>query len=321
MLNTFSAASRGPSFRSISRVTSKKLRTIALFAVKAVVSGLLLTIIFRKAGLQNILSHFREMDPRYFIASSLIYLFTLYLSSLRWGVLLRGGHPLSRLFSLYLLGSFFNNLLPGVVGGDAVKAYYLYRDTKKGGESLASVFMDRYIGFFALLSIGMVSGLAAFRDLETIHMAWVTPLLFAGFLAGSLVVFGLQIGRRFGAVADFYDYFHGVIRDPKVLGKAFALSLAVQTLSILEIFIIARGIGQHPSFSALFVFVPVILTVTIVPVSISGLGVREGAFVVLFGMTGISAEASATISFLWFLSIAAPSLLGLIEYLRRPRGS
>ncbi len=300
-------------------MTSKTFRTIALLSIKLAVSALLLALIFRKAGLQNIAAHFREMDPRYFIASSLIYLLTLCLSALRWRVLLRGGHPFGRLFSLYLMGSFFNHLLPGVVGGDAVKAYYLYRDTQQGGRSLASVFMDRYVGFFALLAIGMISGAAAFRDLAEVGMEWVTPLLFAGFLAGSLAVFGLRIGRRFAAIANFYDYFHEVIRDPKVLGKAFLFSLAIQTLSILEIYIIARGIGQHPSFPALFVFVPIILTITVVPVSISGLGVRESAFVVLFGLTGIPAGASATISFLWYLSLAVPSLLGLIEYFRRPR--
>ncbi len=300
-------------------MTTKTIRTIALFAIKGVVSAFLLVLIFRKAGLQNILSHFREMDPRFFVLSSLVYLVTLYVSALRLAVLLRGSHPRGRLFSLTLIGSFFNNLLPGAVGGDAVKVYYLYRDTQQGGRSLAAVFMDRYIGFVALLCIGLGSGLVAFHDLETIRMQWVTPLLFAAFLAGSLLVFGLRIGRRFKAVSNFYDYFHDVIRDPKVVGKAFALSLIVQTLSILEIYIIALGIGHRPPFTALFVFVPIIFTVTMLPVSISGLGVRESAFVILFGLAGVSAEASTTISFLWFLSIAAPSLLGLVEYLRRPR--
>jgi len=86
--------------------------------------------------------------------------------------------------------------------------------------------------------------------------------------------------------------------------------------TILEIYAVSLGLGQQPSFTALFVFVPLIITVMMVPVSISGLGLREGAFVVLFGLTGISAEASAAISFLWFLSVATGSLPGLFLYLR-----
>jgi uncharacterized membrane protein YbhN (UPF0104 family) len=179
--------------------------------------------------------------------------------------------------------------------------------------------MDRYVGYAALLCIGLASGLAAFRDLEAVRMQWLTPLLFLSFLCGSLAVFGLRIGRRFAAVADFYEYFHETMRNRPVLAKAFLLSLGVQVLSILMVYLISRGIGHQLPFAALFVFVPIIITAMMVPLSISGLGIREGAFVLLFGLIGIPAEASTTISFLWFLSIAAASLAGLVEYLRRRR--
>ena len=80
---------------------------------------------------------------------------------------------------------------------------------------------------------------------------------------------------------------------------------------------VARSIGQTLSFTELFIFVPIIMTLMIIPVSISGFGVREGAFVALFGLTGIPSSVSVSLSFLWFLSTAAASLIGLVEYLRR----
>ena len=293
------------------------LRRTGLVLAKLAVSSLLLAFVLRKAGLQNVLAHLREMDLRFFVLSSLLYLAVLFLASVRWSILLGGKHPIGRMYSLTLIGAFFNHLLPGAVGGDAVKAYYLYREAGQGGRVIASVFMDRYVGYVALLSIGLVSGLAAFGELRTIGMQWLTPLLFIAFLAGSLVVFGLRIGRRFASIADFYGYFHETMRDRRVLAKTLLLSFGVQALSILMIYLIARGTGQRPAFAALFVFVPIIITATMVPVTISGLGIREGAFVLLFGLTGMSAEASTAISLLWFLSVAASSLLGLIEYLRR----
>jgi uncharacterized membrane protein YbhN (UPF0104 family) len=218
-----------------------------------------------------------------------------------------------------MIGSFFNNLLPGVIGGDAVKIFYLYRDTKKGSSSFGSVFMDRYMGFFALLSIGLISGLIAFGELRKIGMQWVLPLLFAAFIAGSMAFFGLRMGKRFAAVADFYDYFHKYFKRKTVMIKAFLLSVLIQLISIFMVYVISLGIGQKPSFAALFVFVPVIITVMVIPVSLSGFGVREGAFVMLFGLTGISSEASMSISFLWFLSIALASMIGLLEYFRYRR--
>lgn len=296
-------------------------RKAVLIIAKIAVSGALLAFILRKAGIGNVAAHLRDMDPRYFALVSLIYLLILFLTAVRWRLLLGGAQPVGRIFSLCLIGSFFNHLLPGAVGGDAVKVYYLYRETQQGGKSLASVFMDRYIGYFGLLSIGLASGIAAFRDLAAVGMQWVAPALFASFLAGSLLVFGLRIGRRFASVANFYDFFHETLRNRPVMAKAYAISLLIQTLTILSVSLIARGLGQSPSFAALFVFVPIVITVMMVPVSISGLGLREGAFVLLFGLTGVPAEASASISFLWFLSIAAASLLGLVEYLRyRNRG-
>ena len=296
-----------------------KRKKAFLLAFKITVSGCLLTFVLSKVGLQNILSHLKEMDLRFFFLSSLVYVLTIFLASLRWGALLKRSLPGKKLFSLCLIGGFFNHFMPGAIGGDAVKAYYLYKETGHGGSSLGSVFLDRYVGYFALLSIGLLSGIAGYGELKALGLHWLTPALFLLFLSGSLLFFGLRIGRRFTAIADFYDFFHDTLRDRRAMGKAFLLSLMIQVLTILEVYFITVGLGQHPPFTALFVFVPLIITVTAIPISISGLGLREGAFVVLFGLTGISAEASTAISFLWFLSVMAGSLVGLGEYIRQGR--
>lgn len=294
-------------------------RKIFLFILKFAVSGALLTFIMRKAGIGNILAHVREMDLRFFLSACLLYLFITFLTAWRWSLLLGGKHPVGKLYSLSLIGGFFSNLLPGAVGGDAVKIYYLYRETRQGGLSLASVFMDRYIGYFGLLSLGLIAGIAGFRDLAAVHLQWAAPLLFTAFLAGSLTVFGARIGRRFASIANFYEYFHDMLRDRRLIAAAYGISLTVQVLTVLSVYLIAIGMGQRPPLGTLFVFVPIIITVMMVPLSISGLGLREGAFVVLFGLIGIPAEAATSISFLWFLSIATASLAGLVEYIRYKR--
>jgi hypothetical protein len=291
-------------------------KKVAFLLIKITVSTALLVYIFKKAGIREVVSHLQTMNIWLFGCSSLIYLFIMMISSVRWKLLLAQYHPITKIFSLYMIGTFFNTILPGAVGGDAVKAYYLYKDTGKGGSSIGSVFLDRYIGFFALLSMGTLSGIFAFRDLCKIRMQWVIPMLFALFIVGSLIFFRLRIGERFSAVSDFYDYFHNAIGNRASIVKAYLLSLLIQTLTIFSVYILAAGIGQPLTFTALFVFVPIIIVITMIPLSISGLGIRESAFVALFGLTGVSPEASMSISFLWFLSIASASLLGLIEYVR-----
>jgi len=281
----------------------------------------LLAFIFRKAGLQNILSHLGTMDLRYFFLSSLLYVAIVAIAAVRWSFLLESRYSMRKLFSLYFIGSFFNHILPGSIGGDTVKMYYLYRDTKKGGSSFGSVFLDRYIGLFSLLTMGLTAGIIAFDELKAVRMQWVIPLLFTANIVGSAIFFGFRIGKRFSVVADFYDYFHTYLRRKMVLVKVFILSVILQVLSIGMIYLIALGLGQQLSFTALFVFVPIIVTVTTLPISISGLGVRESAFVLLFGLVGVPAQESASISFLWFLSIATTSLIGLVEYVRFRRES
>ncbi len=292
----------------------KRALTILL---KAAVSALLLALIMRKAGLHDIALRMRSVNGWLFFLSTALYVVMAWFGALRWRILLDGRYRAGKLFSLHMIGNFFNTILPSSMGGDAVKAYYLYRETKQAGVSFGSIFLDRYMGLAARLTLGLVSCAAAFTDLEAIGMQWAIPALFAVFTLGSLAALRLRMGGRFDAVADFYEYVNGRLRNPQVLLKTFALSLVIQTLLILMIAAVARSIGQTLSFTELFILVPIIMTLMIIPVSISGFGVREGAFVALFGLTGIPPSVSVSISFLWFLSTAAASLIGLVEYVRR----
>ncbi len=295
------------------RNARKKLFSLAL---KFLVSAIFLYLVFDRADVLDVFSHLASIQPLYFIASVMLYVIATFISAERWRVLLNEPYGLGRLFSLYMIGSFFNNLLPGMIGGDAVKAYYLYSDTKKGGSSLGSVFMDRYTGFIALMVIGLVAGLIGFQELKEVNMHLVMPALFVIFILTSVFIFGFRIGRRFSMVSDFYEYFHYYIRKKKIMLYTFFLSIIVQLIGVVMVYLISRGIGLSPRMLTLLVFVPVITTAMTVPVSISGFGVREGAFVILFGLIGISPEAAASVSFLWFLSYATASLIGLVEFLR-----
>ncbi len=297
------------------RMKKKFLATL----LKLAVSALLLVLIVKKAGPHSVLMHIRSMNLWLFLLSTAIYIVMSWIVALRWRILLEGRYGVGKLFSLQMIGNFFNTILPSSMGGDAVKAYYLYRESKQGGKSFGSVFLDRYMGLLARLSLGLVSALAASAELKSIGMQWAIPALFAVFTAGSLVMLRFRIGGKFGAVADFYDYIQSRLKSRRMVLKTFLLSLVIQTLLILMIATVALSIGRTLSFIELFVFVPIIMTIMIIPASISGFGIREGAFVTLFGLTGIPSAVSVSISFLWYLSTAAASLIGLVEYLRYRR--
>lgn len=293
-----------------------KVNKTLLFALKLTISGSLLYLVLKRAGIGKVFGLLADIDPWSFAAAVAIYLAAQLLSSFRWRLFLQGGYGIRRLYPLYLLGSFFNTFLPGLVGGDMVKAYYLYREAGEGTRTLASVFMDRYTGFVTLMLMGLVAfpfGLKYFRGS---WIEWLLPLIVLVFAVLSLVFFGLRLGDRIRFLKDFYGYFHFYRRQRGTMARAVLLSAVVQGILVIAVYILALGLGQRIPLASFFIFIPIVVTMAALPVSISGVGLREAAFVLLFGTVGVRPEAATAISFAWFLSIATGGLAGAYEYLR-----
>ncbi|MDA8241765.1 MAG: lysylphosphatidylglycerol synthase transmembrane domain-containing protein [Nitrospiraceae bacterium] len=298
-----------------------KINKTAFFLFKLVVSALSLYIVFSEAGPRQILSMMRRIGPLYFFTACLIYIAAQAISTFRWKLLLPENFTFRKLFSLYMIGAFFNSFLPGLVGGDVVKAYYLNKDARKLGVTLASIFMDRYVGYVALMIVGMVSYPFALRYFGASVYKWVMPAIVCAFIVGSFLFFGLRLGRRFTTMSEFYEYFVLLKSRKVVIAKAVLMSLCVQIMGFSAVALLASAMGEDIPIFLLFVFLPIIITVTTVPISISGLGVREGAFVLLLGLIGIRPELATSLSLSWFFSSFLGSLPGLAAYIKQTGGA
>ncbi len=304
---------------------NKRVKKAALLIFKAAVSSALLIYLFSKVGGTAVIENAILLSPLHFGAAVALYLFATYLSSLRWKLLIPQPVGTRRLFSMYIVGSFFNVCLPGIIGGDAVKAYYLSRELKQpasaadagtGSMAVASVFMDRYMGLAALLLIGLAAFPAGFELLRNASMVWALPVIFAAFVAASVLLFRFRFGERFKLLVGVYDCFNYYFTKRHVLMKSFLHSIAIQITGVLSVYVLARGMSLDVTFISLLVFLPMIILISMIPVSISGLGIREGAFVFFLGTTGVPPEKAMTLSILWFLSLVVAGLWGFIEYLR-----
>jgi len=295
---------------------ARKINKILLFVIKLIVSSCLLYFVLSKTEVEKVFSLIKTIYPLAFAASVLIYISSLYVSAMRWKLLLPGEFRVKRLFSLYLIGSFFNTFLPGAVGGDAVKSYYLYKEINKGSLSIASVFMDRYLGFISLMLMGSAGFILGFRYLKGSEVVWLMPLIILLFLILSLIIFGLRLGKGIKILSEFYEYFDYYRKQKALFVKAIFLSLIIQSVNTISMYIITRGLGQHIPLVYFFIFFPIIATISALPISIAGIGVREGSYVLLFGSIGIKPEIATAMSFAWFLSVATGGLAGLFEYLR-----
>lgn len=293
-----------------------KANKILLIALKLAISSSLLYLVLTKTGIEEVFLTLKSVSILSFIAAVALYIVAQMTSTIRWKLLLPEGIGIRRVFSLYMIGAFFNTLLPGVIGGDAVKGFYLYQLTGKGSMSLASVFMDRYIGFIGLIIICTLSFPFGYKYFSGSHLEWMLPFVIVSFIIASFLIFGLRLGRQIRLLSEFYAYFHTYRNQTRIILQALGLSIILQLMVIFTVYVLALGMGQDIPFLVFLIFLPLIILFTMIPVSISGLGVRESAFVLFFGLVGMKPEVSTALSLLWFLTVTTASLIGLIEYLK-----
>jgi uncharacterized membrane protein YbhN (UPF0104 family) len=287
-----------------------------IFVLKLAVSSLSLYVVFSKIDVREFALMLTKIGPLFFLVTALPYILAQVVSTWRWKLLLPEQFRFGRLFSLYMIGSFFNSFLPGVIGGDAIKAYYLNKDAKKISLTLASVFMDRYFGYASLMIIGISAFPFAYRYFDGTAYRLLMPGIFVAFVAASFLFFGLKLGKRIGSVAEIYEYFGRLKSRKDVIVKAVLLSFVVQLLNFVMVIILALAMGENIPLILLFVFLPIIITVTTIPISVSGLGVREGSFVLLLGLIGVRPEVATSLSLSWFLASFLGGLPGLVAYIR-----
>ena len=104
--------------------------------------------------------------------------------------------------------------------------------------------------------------------------------------------------------------------EPVVLLKAFGVSFIIQFMSITIFYLISKGLDMTVSIGYFFLFVPIAVTISMIPISLSGLGLREGAFVYLFTKVGATDAQALTVSLASFAVTVLLGLIGGIEYIR-----
>ena len=247
------------------------------------------------------------------------------LATLRWQQVLAAlGRPtgIRRLFSHTMAGQFVSNVLPTTIGGDILRVSRLSRDTGESPDTFASVVLERVTGWLVLPVITLL-GLAlnpGLRHLGTAtQVALGLALVTLALLAGTLVAVS---SRRFGsryAVRDGWRRFAGAIHlgltrmraHPRSALAVIGAGFAYQFVLVLSAVAAAQALGLRPAgLTALLAFFPAVLIVQVLPIGISGLGIREGAFVLFLGPLGVATEEAIALGLLLYLLNLAVSLLG-----------
>jgi len=254
-----------------------------------------------------------------------------YICIYRWRMLMRPLMPvpsLSHLFGIYCIGLFFNLTFPTVVGGDVVKMYYAGKPTKSYAQSFAATFLDRDAGMFAMMIIACIAILIHPVGVPGIPVSLIIWAAFGAFLAGNIAIFAPFLHRRLTGllrrlhlqkIAAKVDTISGAFlimgKHKSLLLGSLLISFVNQLLVISVTWIMALGLRIDISPLWFLVFVPVITLISMVPVSLNGMGLREYAFMSLFGAIGVLRESCIALGLLSSIVLILSSLPGGIVYM------
>jgi glycosyltransferase 2 family protein len=273
-----------------------------------------------------------DLVPRWTVASAAwltvaaaLTLAGIVLSALRWQKVLDALEipaRLPRLVSHNLAGQFVSNVLPTTIGGDVLRVSRLSRDTGESPGTFASVVLERLTGWLVLPVITLI-GFVVNPGLRHLGAATRVALILAfvtlALLVGVLAAAGSpRLGGRFAA-RDGWRRFVGAVHlgierlrsHPSAAANVLLAGFAYQLALVLSAVAAAQALGLRPAgLTALLAFFPAVLIAQVLPISMSGLGVREGAFVLFLGPLGVADEQAIALGLLLYLLNLAVSLLG-----------
>src|SRR6266481_4024216 len=274
----------------------------------------------------------RNAEYRWVLLAILAYMIVEIAAAFRWHVLLKVQKihlSLPRLLGLFFIGMFYNQFLPGGTGGDIMKSYYLLKETpdKKAGALLAVVF-DRFIGLVALVAItvtliGLRYDFLA-QTAETRNLLWLLLFLLG---TSVLTLISTFVISGFNLFHSLPEKFHG--RD-KLIEISAAYHLYAHHWRATLVAFGASLIAHLATFTtflcaayALGAPMPVERTISALPISFAGIGLREKVLqIMLSGLCGVPEAKAILIGSLSFLIILVCCLPGALVYLfYKPSGA
>ncbi len=291
----------------------------------------LLAFLVSRADLTGLRDRVFTLDPLFLILVLFLPHVGIWLSSVKWQALLRTvgvEAPLRRVFGLYMVGTFFNNFFPTMVGGDLVKVYQLSREARNAPAVVAATFMERFIGFAALVSLLPLVLLREEILEKTPMLIWAVGLAIAGYLVALLIVFSKF---RLSSVeakpsARVFSRFVGLIQKTRnqlqffrqsgsVLAASYVISIGFYLVAAAASWSAVRSTGADVGYGYLISVVPAILLVALIPISLNGLGVTESGYVLALTLAGVSTLDALTAALLLRGRLLITALLGGIIFL------
>ncbi|MDD2790581.1 MAG: lysylphosphatidylglycerol synthase transmembrane domain-containing protein [Sulfurimonas sp.] len=286
--------------------------------IKLLITIALFYSLFQYIDFEELYTILYKSHGGWILLALILQLGSTYLAAYRWfkiSQLLVFKEKLSFYVQSYFKGSFFNQVLPSSIGGDAVKIVDLVQKGYDKKDSFYDVFVDRVVGLVGLLVLNLLATIIFFGTFDK-DFSLLIILITLGGIIGFIALFHLEKIKFLGKY-KFLDLFHRLARrlnalypDRATLIKHIAISVLVHLFSVLTMYALSLSIDLHLSFQIFLIAVPPVFLLTIVPISLAGWGIREGAMIGIFLLIGADQTKVLAMSIIYGLLLIISSLPG-----------
>jgi uncharacterized membrane protein YbhN (UPF0104 family) len=298
-------------------------KKLTSFLIRCSVTAGMLLLLIRSIDASQSLRSLMMVPPIVLAAALLMQLIGTCVASFRWYLIMRTigfSHTFSFYWKSYFKGTFFNQALPTSIGGDSVRILDCARDGNSTLEAFSGVFIDRVVGLAGLLLLN-ITALVLKPSLLPEQIFWVLLFVVSGLFFALIALFHLQYLRflagyswlsPFLKLSERYQLIYGSGRG---IAVQLFLSVIVHLLTLGIFYTLGNSVGLNYSFPVYLTLVPPVILLTILPISLAGWGVREGALVGFFLLVGADKSRVVSFSILYGLLILVAALPGLWIYL------
>lgn len=308
---------------------SARLRPFLVNAVRILISLALLAWLLFSADVQRLGAILRGADLRVYAACMVISAGGMLLRAWRWKVMLdaaRARVSFRRALYLCYVGAFFNTFLPTGLGGDVIRVLEVGPGATPQ-QATGTILVERLTGFVVLFALMLLVLPAASAALPGPTVALLALLALGVLGAGALILEGrllrgllarLPLPRALSLAGDTWlgqTYDVITASGPRAIALALSISLIFNLSIIFSNWLVARALGLAVPVGVVAVALPVISATLLVPVSISGFGVREGVVILLLAQAGVAAAPALALSLAWYSLDVTDGLVGGAIYL------
>jgi len=290
------------------------LKTAVKLAITVAIFYFLLTYI----DVHHLFAILSKSHGGYILLAFIAQMVSTLLAAYRWRLIMEELHfseKVSFYVRSYFKGTFFNQILPGSIGGDATRIIDLVRLGHEKRDAFYGVFVDRVVGLVGLLVLNLIANII----FEGTFPPWLFNLINVitlGGIAGFILMLNLDQFTFLSGLKGL-DLFHRLglrmaklYRSRLLLLRHIAISIVVHLFSVVAIYFLALSVDVWTDFGVFLVAIPPVFLLTIVPISLAGWGVREGAMVGIMMLVGIAQAKILAVSILYGILLILTALPG-----------